>query len=94
MVRAQSTAPSTAKALPGGDLRNKQQVLDSIEQLAKQILQEVFEVRSGKRPASGETKGTRPDMQTAEVSEVRPSDSHAVGETRGMWRAMQPLRRP
>lgn len=94
MLRAQSSTPSMEKALPAGDLHNNHEALNSIEKLAKQILQEVSGVRSGKRQAAGEDRGTQPAMQPVEVSEVRTGNSHAAGETRGMWLAMQPAAVP
>jgi hypothetical protein len=88
MLRAQSSTPSTEKALPAGELRNNHEALDSIEQLAMRILKEVSGVRSGKSHAAGEDRGTRLAMQAADVSEARTGESHAAG-ARGMWLAMQ-----
>jgi hypothetical protein len=87
VLRAQSSAPSPAKALPDGGLRNHPAALDSIEQLAKQILKEVSEVRAG----TGHVVG-KPDGQPVEVTAARTNTSLEAGETRGMFRAMQPVR--
>jgi surfactin synthase thioesterase subunit len=44
-------------ALPAEGLRNNLEALDSIEQLALQILKEVSAVRTGKSRVVGETSG-------------------------------------
>jgi surfactin synthase thioesterase subunit len=51
-------------ALPAEGLRNNIELLDSIEQLALQILKEVSAVRVGKSHMVGETSGRWRAMQT------------------------------
>ena len=50
-------------ALPADGLRNHIEALDSIEQLALQILREVSAVRAGKNRGVGETSGIWRAMQ-------------------------------
>ncbi|MCX6629126.1 MAG: hypothetical protein NTW28_16025 [Candidatus Solibacter sp.] len=50
-------------ALPADGLRNNSEALDSIEQLALRILQEVAAVRTVKSHSAGETRGMWPAMQ-------------------------------
>ena len=49
--------------LPADGSRNNLEALDSIEQLALQILKEVSVVRAGKSPVVGETSGIWRAMQ-------------------------------
>ena len=50
-------------ALPADGLRNNLEALDSLEQLAMRILQEVSTVRNARNRSVGETRGMWPTMQ-------------------------------
>jgi surfactin synthase thioesterase subunit len=50
-------------ALPADGLRNNLEALDSIEQLAREILKEVSAARAGKSRVVGETSGMWRAMQ-------------------------------